>query len=417
MLFGSSGIRQPYGPDLLALAVAASRAVAGSAARVVLAHDTRTTSPLLAEAVTAGLLAGGARVATCGIAPTPSLAFAAREFDAGVMVTASHNPEPDNGIKLFNPDGSSFTRAQQETVESAIQGPPAWRDWNGQGSTEPRKITGPHLAAIAGRFTLARPLTVVVDCGNGAASGVTPALLAMMGAEAVALNCNPSGRFARPSEPLEENLPYMGEMVRQTGADCGIAHDGDADRMVAWDNRGRFIDGDRMLSLLARFLGARQVVTTVDASMAVEAVGEVRRTPVGDAYVSEHLRGWGDFGGEPSGAWIFPGHSLCPDGIYAAALLCTIASRMDLAAEVDRIPRYPVLRTSLPSERAREVLTALGAASPTDGIRTEREGGWFLVRASGTEPRIRITAEGVTRERAEALMEEGRQMVRRANLH
>ncbi|MDD1657713.1 MAG: phosphopentomutase/phosphoglucosamine mutase [Methanomicrobiales archaeon] len=417
MLFGSSGIRQPYGPGLLTLAVAAGRAVAGSASRVVLAHDTRTTGPLLAEAVTSGLVAGGARVASCGIAPTPSLAYAAREFDAGVMITASHNPEPDNGIKLFNPDGSSFTRAQQESVEAAIQGSPSWKDWKGLGSTETREITEAHLAAIAGRFTLARPLRVVVDCGNGAASGVTPALLALLGAKVVALNCNPGGRFARPSEPLEENLPYLGEMVRRTGADCGIAHDGDADRMVAWDGRGRYIDGDRMLSLLARFLGAHQVVTTVDASMAVEAVGEVHRTPVGDAYVSEHLRGWGDFGGEPSGAWIFPGHSLCPDGIFAAAVLCTIASRMDLAAEVDLIPRYPVLRTSLPSARAREVLTALGAPSPTDGIRAEREGGWFLVRASGTEPKIRITAEGATQERANALLEEGLQLVRRAHLH
>jgi phosphoglucosamine mutase len=415
MLFGSSGIRQPFGPDLLSLAVAAGRAVAGSASRVVLAHDTRTTSPLLADAVTAGLVAGGARVATCGIAPTPSLAYAAREFDAGVMITASHNPEPDNGIKLFNPDGSSFTRAQQEAVEGAIRGEPAWKDWREQGSTEPREITEAHIGAIVGRFTLARPLKVVVDCGNGAASGVTPALLALLGAKVVTLNCNPAGRFARPSEPLEEHIPYLGEIVRRTGADCGIAHDGDADRMVAWDGHGRYIDGDRMLTLLARFLGARRVVTTVDASMAADALGEVHRTPVGDAYVSEHLRSWGDFGGEPSGAWIFPGHSLCPDGIYAAALLCTLASRLDLAAEVERIPRYPVLRTSLPSKRTKEVLMALGAASPTDGIREEREGGWFLVRASGTEPKIRITAEGATQERAKALLDEGLQMVRRVN--
>jgi phosphoglucosamine mutase len=415
MLFGSSGIRQPFGPDLLSLAMAAGRAVAGSASRVVLAHDTRTTGPLLAGAVASGLMAGGAEVASCGIAPTPTLAYAAREFDAGVMITASHNPEPDNGIKVFNPDGSSFTRAQQEAVEAAIRGSPSWVDWTGQGSTEPRGITDAHIAAIAGKFSLARPIRVVVDCGNGAASGVTPVLLALMGAKVTALNCNPAGRFARPSEPLEENLPYLGEMVRRTGAACGIAHDGDADRMVAWDGRGRFIDGDRMLTLLARFLGARQVVTTVDASMAVEAVGEVHRTPVGDAYVSEHLRNWGSFGGEPSGAWIFPGHSLCPDGIYAAALVCSLASRQDLAAEVDRIPRYPVLRMSLPSGKAREVLTSLGAASPTDGIREEREGGWFLVRASGTEPRIRITAEGTTNERAKALLEEGLRMVRGAS--
>jgi phosphoglucosamine mutase len=414
MLFGSSGIRQPFGRDLLSLAVAAGRAVAGSASRVVLAHDTRTTGPLLAEAVASGLVAGGAGVTICGIAPTPTLAYAVRNYDAGVMITASHNPEPDNGIKLFNPDGSSFTRSQQETVESALRGSPSWTDWKGQGATGAGEITDAHIAAIAARFTLARPIRVVVDCGNGAASGVTPALLALMGAKVVALNCNPAGTFARPSEPLEANLPYLGELVRRTGADCGIAHDGDADRMVAWDGRGRYIDGDRMLTLLARYLSARRVVTTVDASMAVEAVGEVHRTPVGDAYVSEHLRDWGDFGGEPSGAWIFPGHSLCPDGIYAAALLCSLASRRDLAAEVDGIPRYPVLRTSLPSPQARKVLTALGAASPTDGIRAERDGGWFLIRASGTEPKIRITAEGTTQERAKALLEEGLAMVRRA---
>ena len=147
-------------------------------------------------------------------------------------------------------------------------------------------------------------LSVVIDCGNGAGSILTPNLFPEAGIRTTCLSCNPSGQFGGPSEPLKEYLGYVGEMVKKTGADCAVVHDGDADRMVAFDNRGRLIDGDHLLLLLAEHLGAKKVVTTSDASMIIEEVAEVHRTPVGDAFVSEELLSWGEFGGEPSGAWI-----------------------------------------------------------------------------------------------------------------
>ncbi len=257
-----------------------------------------------------------------------------------------------------------------------------------------------------------KPCSAILDCGNGAGCLLTPSLLAEAGIKTTSINCNPSGFFARPSEPLREHLFYLGELVRKTGATCAVVHDGDADRMMAFDNKGRYISGDHLLVLFSRYLCAKRVVTTSDASMIIEDCAEVHRTPVGDTYVSEELLTWGDFGGEPSGAWIFPKISYCPDGPFAAALFCEMSSEWDIAAEIDSIPTYPVLRQSYTCETAREVLISLGASSPTDGIRIAEEDGWCLIRASGTEPKIRITAEGKTLTRAKKLLEAAKDRIR-----
>jgi phosphoglucosamine mutase len=240
----------------------------------------------------------------------------------------------------------------------------------------------------------------------------SPPLLSLLDADISCVNCNLSGHFARPSEPLEEYLGYIGNLVRKRGAAGAVVHDGDADRMMAFDSRGRYITGDRLLMLFAMYLGAREVVTTFDASMAIEEIAAVRRTPVGDTYVSAELRKWGSFGGEPSGAWIFPEHSLCPDGPYAAALYGEIAHEWDVAAEIDAMPAYPVLRESLPDDQAIEVMRSIGAESPTDGIRLAGEDGWCLIRASGTEPKIRLTAEGTDRQAAETMLARGRALLK-----
>jgi phosphoglucosamine mutase len=181
--------------------------------------------------------------------------------------------------------------------------------------------------------------------------------------------------------------------------------------MMAFAQNGTFIPGDILLILFAKYLGAEKVVTTYDASMAIEEVADVRRTPVGDAFVSEQLVRWGDFGGEPSGAWIFPQISRCPDGPFAAALFCEMAGEWDLASEIASIPSYPIIRRSIPLENAHDLLYALGAINPTDGIRIEEENGWCLIRASGTEPKIRFTAEGKTMAVAKKLLEKGEEMV------
>lgn len=411
MLFGSSGIRRRFDQALIDTAFRVGNVLAAGSSEVLLGMDTRTTSPLLSHLVISGIVSNGGTARVAGIVPTPTVAFSSRFTTSGCMITASHNPEEYNGIKLFNPDGSSFTRVQQQETEDALSSL-TYADWQNLGKECAVDAGTPHKKAILDKVTIESQASVIVDCGNGAGSTFTPSLLAEAGVKTVLINCNPSGNFARPSEPLPEYLGYLGEMILKNKACCAIAHDGDADRMMAFDNKGRYIGGDHLLMLFARYLEAKRVVTTSDASMIIDEIAEVHRTPVGDAFVSEELISWGDFGGEPSGAWIFPQISLCPDGPFAAALLCQIASEWDIAEEIDAMPHYPVLRESFKTDAAREIISSLGASNPTDGIRLSDDDGWCLVRASGTEPKIRVTAEGRTREKAKAMLEKGKTLIR-----
>jgi phosphoglucosamine mutase len=411
MLFGSSGIRRIFDQMLVDTALSVGSALGSRSSDILLGMDTRTTSPLLTHLVISGIIGSGGTARVAGIAPTPSVAYSTRTVKTGCMITASHNPEEYNGLKLLNPNGSSFNQSQQTEMEELIK-IHHWTDWQHQGSEQVTDAVTPHKNAILEKINIKTGTEVVVDCGNGAGSVLTPELLADAGAKTTCINCNPSGHFARPSEPLKENVNYIGKLVKKTKSACAVVHDGDADRMMAFDNKGRFIDGDHLLMLFVKYLDAKQVVTTSDASMIIEEIAEVRRTPVGDTYVSEELLKWGDFGGEPSGAWIFPKISYCPDGPYAAALFCQISSEWNIANELDAMPSYPVLRESFFSKTAREIVMALGATKPTDGIRISTEDGWCLIRASGTESKIRITAEGKTLQKAKEILQRGRSMVR-----
>jgi phosphoglucosamine mutase len=411
MLFGSSGIRRKFDQTLVDTALKVGSVLANGSSDIIVGMDTRTTSPLLAQLVISGIMGNGGMASFAGVVPTPTVAFNTRNAQAGCMITASHNPEEYNGLKLFNPDGSSFTLAQQAEMETLLK-TPHWADWQHQGTARFFDAITPHKKAILEQINIRLGLSVVIDCGSGAGGMLTPALLADAGAKTTCINCDTSGKFSRPSEPLKEHLTYLGEMVKKTESSCAVVHDGDADRMMAFDNKGRYIDGDHLLMLFTRYLDAKKVVTTSDASMIIEDIAEVRRTPVGDSYVSEELLKWGDFGGEPSGAWIFPRHSLCPDGPYAAALFCEIASEWDVATELDAMPTYSILRESFVHENARELVSSLGASSPTDGIRVADDDGWYLIRASGTEPKIRITAEGKSLGKAKEMLSSGRDRIR-----
>ena len=413
MLFGSSGIRKLFAQELLSLGPLVGAAVSVDAKRIVLATDTRTSRSTLSDAILSGLISGGAEVSFGGIAPTPSVALAAGEADAGVMITASHNPENYNGYKLFRPDGSSYTVSQQEEIERRVA-EPVYAAWDKQGSVSPADIITPHKEKILAEITVPENMTVVVDCGNGAGGQITPDVLGADGAKVIPVNCDPSGKFARPSEPLEKNLLHIPELIRKAGASCAVVNDGDADRMMAFDNLGRYVDGDSLLALFAKYLDAKQVVTTVDASMSIEEVAEVHRTPVGDSFVSEELLSWGTFGGEPSGSWIFPKHSLCPDGPYAAALFAEISSEWNVAEELDALPKYTILRDAVMTPNGKEIMGILGAENPTDGIRFADENGWYLIRASGTEPKVRCTAEGRTKEDAKRMLEAGMSALKKA---
>jgi len=416
-LFGTSGIRRLADKNLVQLALDVGLAVGKIYGSVVVGSDTRTSSEAINHALISGLLAAGSRSGNADVVPTPTLAFAAREFDAGAMITASHNPPEYNGIKLLNPDGSAFDSAQQKEIEGMILDDSlSVAPWDKiRNSNSYSEAIDRHIEYILRDFPGGSKLKVVLDCGCGAASMVTPYILTKLGCEVVTLNCYPSGFFPHAIEPIEPNLGNLVQATKEFGADLGIAHDGDGDRMMAVDDKGRFILGDKMLALFAQDVGAKEVVTTIDASMTIDEMGfSVTRTKVGDTHISEELRKNGDFGGEPSGNWVFPDISLCPDGIYAAARLVTMAGRQKLSQLVDSIPCYPILRGSIINEgviisKLERQLVAMEPLSinNSDGIKLSFADGWLLIRASGTEPKIRVTAEAKDEARVRQLYDNG----------
>jgi phosphoglucosamine mutase len=244
--------------------------------------------------------------------------------------------------------------------------------------------------------------------------------LTQLGCEVIALNCHANGIFPHDVEPVEANLGELKQAVKDSGAELGIAHDGDADRMMAVDNLGRYITGDRMLAILAQASGSQDIVTTIDASMCIEQMGfKVRRTKVGDPYISEELKLSGGFGGETSGAWVFPQISLCPDGIYGAARIADIASRQKLSDLVDSIPAYPVIRgniagTASDMPSVKQTLTTHMkplSIDTIDGLKLNFKDGWLLVRPSGTEPKIRVSAEGKDEKTARTYYDTGYRLI------
>jgi phosphoglucosamine mutase len=410
-LFGTSGIRRLADLDLVRLAFEVGLAVGEVYKNVIIGRDTRTSGSVIRHALTSGLLAAGARCSDAGVLPTPTLAFVTREFDAGVMITASHNPPQYNGLKLLNPDGSAFSAGQQKQIENIVASDPSAQvRWDRMQTGEVYSTAiEKHIRRIKKDFPAGLKLKVVVDAGCGAAYFITAHLLTELGCEVTCLNCTANGIFPHDVEPIEANLSELIDTVKQQRADLGIAHDGDADRMMAVDDLGRFIPGDKLLAILARYSGSKNIVTTIDASMSIEAAGfKIKRTPVGDPFVSEQLKKWGGFGGEPSGAWIFPQISLCPDGIFAAARIIAIAADRQVSRLVDSIPSYPVLRGSVAgtvADMSGLKDTLLDRFQPrsidvVDGLKLKLENGWLLVRPSGTEPKIRITVEAINADTA-----------------
>jgi len=408
--FGSSGIRGLANVEVTPdLTLAVGKAVGELYGAAIVGRDSRTTGAMLVSALAAGLMSAGADAVDAGVVSTPTLARGAAEYGCGVVVTASHNPAPYNGLKLWNPDGTAFDESQQKEIEAALDGG-RFRavSWDRTGTLSSREdLVDRHVESIL-RDVGSAAIRVVVDCGCGATATITPRMLREMGCEVIALNAHLDGHFpGRDPEPTETNLAFLKSTVRAVKADLGIAHDGDGDRMVAVDREGAFVGGDLLLPLFAKEVGAQSVVVPVDASMALQDfLPKVRiwRTRVGDVYVAQELKRRGaDFGGEPSGTWIFPRATWCPDGVYAAARLVTMVAKRPLGELVSEIPRYPIVRGAVTFETARrsgieaKLETALrGIRSDLetlDGWRLSFDGGWGLVRFSGTEPKLRIMAE------------------------
>ncbi|MFB6130409.1 MAG: phosphoglucosamine mutase [Salinigranum sp.] len=435
-MFGTSGVRGRVGEDVTAsLALSIGRAVGSTGAtKAVVGRDPRESGRFLADALSAGLRECGADVVDLGLASTPAVArsVAWREADVGVSITASHNPPEDNGIKLWSPSGQAFDEERRDRISAAVESADYdLRAWDEVGAADAWDgAREAHARTLEASVSLEDPPSVVVDLGNGA-GGVTADVLYALGCDVETLNAQPDGRFpGRPSEPTAETLGALCRHVEATGADLGIAHDGDADRMMAVDGTGSFVEGDLLLALFGRAAAGRgdRVAAPVNTSLAVDdalaAVGaELTRTRVGDVYVAERATEPDvAFGGEPSGAWIWPDETLCPDGPLAACKLVELVSREgpldELLADVEP---YPLRRESVEVDDRRaimagveaDVLDAYDDVTTVDGVRVEDDGGWFLVRASGTQPLIRLTAEARSADRADELLATARDLVAR----
>ena len=432
-LFGTFGVRRIANKQLTPEFASRLSAAFGSLTdgKIAVGGDTRTSTPMIKHAVIASLLSTGCDVVDLGILPTPTVQYAVRKYyDAGVIITASHNPPQYNGIKFVDEHGIGIKEELEEKIEKIFFEEKAERvPWDRIGSTtKNRKIIREYIDEIIKRVDAdiirEANFTVVVDCGSGAGSYTTPYLLRELGCEVLSLNCQPDGFFpGRDPEPTPKNLKNLMDIVKVSKADLGIAHDGDADRMVAVDEKGRFADFDKLLTLIAKEKGGK-IITTVDASISLdeclkEVGGEVIRTKVGDVHVAEALiKEGGTFGGEPSGTWLHPEFSLSPDGIFSALKLVEIVSKEGpLSRLLDEIPSYYNIRDKIPCpdtkkdnvmEKVKQQLpkqfTEKIQIDNIDGVRISLEdGSWVLIRPSGTEPYIRVRIEAKKEKTAKKL--------------
>ncbi len=442
-LFGSSGVRGLVNIDLtptLACEVACAAATHANAKKVVIAKDTRVSGNMLEDALISGVISCGADAFLSEMIPTPVLAYTSRalQADVGFMLTASHNPAPYNGIKVFKGD-LSYTDNDQKAVEKIMENCSYKRaDWRNLGKIFHVDTAKTYLDMIM-RVVKLKPWNVVIDSGCGAAFDIAPRMFKNLGCKVTSLNSQPDGHFpARKSEPTAESLRDLAKAVKILGADIGIGFDGDADRVAFVDENGVFMNFDRSLAAFGAFAlkrnGGGTIITTIEASMCVETMaekygGKVVRTKVGDVYISEAIKREGAvFGGEPCGAWVHPEQHLCPDGpLSAAFFIAAVQNEGKTVSEIiENVPEYPNQRVNFTCKNElkypliEKMSKLLKTAFPDfkdysslDGIRIALESGWFLVRASGTEPLIRLTVEGKTMKAAKDITQKATAIIQK----
>ena len=423
---------------------------------VVIGSDSRTSSPMVQHAVLAGLLATGCRVIDVGLCPTPTILLMAAALDAqgSVTITASHNPVEWNGIEFASASGRLLTQAERDELARIFETEEfALAPWNEQGRLETDSdAVAYHLTKIL-RSPWNEPeliqkanLKVVLDCGNGAGSVISPVLLRELGCRVVELNCVPDGHFRRPAEPTPDALGELCETVLATNADIGFAHDGDADRLVVVTERGVPLSGEWTLALIADFILNQtkgDIVATVSTSRMLDDVAAkhgvtLHRTKVGVGWVVEKMHEVNAvIGGEGTGGVIYPSIHHTTDGIASIAAMVQRLAETRLQSDsdgtvtalVDSLPHYEMCRKKLeiPSQdiatqliaraediytRRRELPASKGKDTPlpqielADGIKRSWDDRWVNIRKSGTEPVIRVFSEAPTAAEAEALCDE-----------
>ncbi|MCU1601779.1 MAG: phosphoglucosamine mutase [Frankiales bacterium] len=413
-LFGTDGIRGlAFGEVLtedLARQVAASAVRLLGGGRVVIGRDTRPSGPALERAAVEGFTAAGADVTLLGVVPTPTVAHvvASGEADLGLVLSASHNPAPDNGLKLFAAGGHKLTDAQEDAIEAGLGelGP-------GGGSVRTGTAEG-YAAALLSTVGPLAGLTVVVDGANGAASVLAPQVYRAAGATVVPLHCEADGERINDGSGATHPEALATAVVAH-GADLGIAHDGDADRCIVVDAAGRVLNGDQVLGLLAlarRDAGlpasdvlVATVMSNLGLALAMEQAGiTLVRTAVGDRYVLEAMLDHGyRLGGEQSGHVVLLDHATTGDGLLTALQVMdrVVTSGRPVAELADVVSLLPQVLVNVRADRSRatapEVLAAVAAEE--DAFAGE---GRVLLRPSGTEPLVRVMVEAPTQAEADA---------------
>ncbi|OLC16246.1 MAG: phosphoglucosamine mutase [Candidatus Rokubacteria bacterium 13_1_40CM_69_96] len=435
-LFGTDGIRgvaneDPLTPDLafrvgrqlvatLLLEHAADRV------RLVIGRDTRLSGPLLESALVAGLLSAGAECYAVGVLPTPAIALLTKKLGAhgGIVLSASHNPFEDNGIKLFSSEGTKLPDAWEDEIEQGLQGDD--RAPRARGAEIGRLVTHTRAEAdyvdfLCRAFPLQlRGLTVVLDCAHGATYRVAPRVFRRLGARVLTIGTRPDGRNINAGGGAL-HPERLQRAVRARGASVGFAFDGDGDRLISVDHTGAIRDGDYALAIAGRHLAARGrlkgnvIVTTVMANLgldqALHAAGiRVVKTQVGDRYVSEEMQRLGaNLGGEQSGHLLFLDHSPAGDGILSALALLGVAAETGetLASLARCLSKFPQVLRNV-AVKAKPPIDALtGLAERVATFEREMNGaGRILIRYSGTEPLARVMVEGADGARVSAMADE-----------
>ena len=436
-MFGTNGVRGIANEDMnCELALRMGRSIATVLGkRIAIARDPRTSSVMLRNALCSGLVSSGADVLDLGMIPTPALQHWIKvrdDIDGGVMITASHNPPEFNGIKCIAKDGTECTKEQEDAIETVYHDGAKTVPWNSIGIiSEIEGAAEEYIESVVSKVDIESirnaNLHVILDCANGCSCPTSPEILRRLGVKTEVINGIPDMRNpGHLSEPTADNLSELIQKVRESGADLGIAHDGDADRCVFVAPGGVYVPGDLALAILGKYVLSRndgKVVVTVATSRVVEDAvasvgGETIYAAVGSPVVAREMAADGAvFGGEENGGLIFSNHQFCRDGgMGAAMMLECMAKGQNLTDELSALPSYRTVKIAVHCpENLKNTVTDIIARAHTDitqdrtdGLKLIYEDGWVLIRPSGTEPKYRIYSESIDSETAEKRSEEFR---------
>jgi phosphomannomutase/phosphoglucomutase len=441
-LFGTNGVRGVANEELTVEKITRIAAAVGAhlGREIAVGRDGRTTSPMFRDAAVSGLLSVGCNVHDAGMLPTPALQHSVKHhgLDGGLMITASHNPPEFNGVKVIASDGVEIPREQEAEIEELyFSEGPELSPWDQIGTIEALPALAPYMKAVRshvdGEAIKRAGLKIAIDPGNGVAALTAPDIARDLGCNVYTVNVNVNGRFpGRESEPRPDNLDDLRRLVRASGADIGVAFDGDGDRSIFVDERGEIQWGDRSVALIARDFLARnpggRVVSAVNSSRVLEDVvsaagGSLVRTRVGSVVISRVMVDQGImFGGEENGGIMYGPHLQVRDGSMAMALMLEIVAKAGrpLSELFSELPQYHQMKGRVPCPEGlkEEALEALRGSvdapevETIDGVRLGyRDGSWVLFRPSGTEPVFRIYAEAGSPERVAELVDEHKALI------